>query len=41
MGTPRVLKAQEILFSNLDKQPIPLALISQYMPEQYTHVRSD
>ncbi|NMM40633.1 D-tagatose-bisphosphate aldolase, class II, non-catalytic subunit [Pseudoalteromonas arctica] len=33
--------AVEILFSNLQKQPIPLPLLSQYMPLQYLAVRNN
>ena len=36
---PRVSRALTILIKNLTKNPIPLALLSQYMPVQYQVVR--
>lgn len=37
---PEVLKAQDTLFNNLTVKEIPLSLISQFLPEQYTHIRT-
>ncbi len=34
-----VQAAQEKLFANLNSAPIPLPLLSQYMPRQFTAVR--
>jgi D-tagatose-1,6-bisphosphate aldolase subunit GatZ/KbaZ len=36
----RVKLALEKLYSNLAIKPLPLSLISQYMPEQYEEIRS-
>lgn len=36
---PAIAAAQERLFANLERQPIPLALISQYLPAVYPAVR--
>lgn len=37
---PHVTRAMHRLFENLDQMGIPLSLLSQYMPIQYTKVRS-
>ncbi len=37
---PRVAAAVETLLRNLDREGIPLALLSQYLPMQYQRVRS-
>ncbi len=34
-----VQKALDMLFQNLERTPIPLSLLSQYLPVQYQHVR--
>lgn len=36
---PEVVEAQKVLFKNLTENPIPLSLLSQFMPIQYTKVR--
>ena len=36
---PVVVRAEERLYSNLATQPIPLPLISQFLPDQYARVR--
>lgn len=40
LTNPEVNKALDTLLKNLDTYGIPLALLSQYMPKQYTRVRS-
>ena len=35
----KLRKAKDKLFSNLRKQPVPLSLLSQYLPEEYCRVR--
>ncbi|MEW5871502.1 MAG: class II D-tagatose-bisphosphate aldolase, non-catalytic subunit [Chloroflexota bacterium] len=37
---PQVRDALETLFKNLERYPAPLALLSQFMPEQYAHLRA-
>jgi D-tagatose-1,6-bisphosphate aldolase subunit GatZ/KbaZ len=37
---PLVREALTNLLSNLSGQPLPLSLLSQYLPEQYRHIRS-
>ena len=37
--TPAVQSALKILLDNLERNPIPLMLLSQYLPVQYTRVR--
>lgn len=39
-NTPETQQAFEGLMSNLGEKPLPLALLSQYLPEQYEKVRS-
>jgi D-tagatose-1,6-bisphosphate aldolase subunit GatZ/KbaZ len=36
---PEIARAQARLFANLDAAEIPLPLLSQYLPDQYTRVR--
>lgn len=36
---PEVVEAQKVLFKNLIENPIPLSLLSQFMPIQYIKVR--
>lgn len=36
---PEVVEAQKVLFKNLTENEIPLSLLSQFMPIQYTKVR--
>jgi D-tagatose-1,6-bisphosphate aldolase subunit GatZ/KbaZ len=36
---PEVQKAFSRLLENFSNQPLPLALLSQYLPTQYTHIR--
>ncbi|VFS45994.1 D-tagatose-1,6-bisphosphate aldolase subunit kbaZ [Budvicia aquatica] len=36
---PAIHRAQETLFSNLSRVEIPLPLLSQYLPEQFSAVR--
>jgi D-tagatose-1,6-bisphosphate aldolase subunit GatZ/KbaZ len=38
-NVPKVKKAVKILFENLKKKKIPLALVSQFMPIQYQRIR--
>lgn len=38
---PRVIKAQEKLFKNLSREPIPMTLLHQYMPLQYAKIRDE
>ncbi len=40
LTNPNVVDAAAHLLKNLDGESLPLALISQYMPRQYTRVRS-
>lgn len=40
IGKPKVAAAQEKLFDNLTKYPIPMNMLHQYMPIQYEKVRS-
>lgn len=40
LGEPKVLNAIHSLLGNLDRMGIPLALLSQYMPVQYTRVHA-
>ena len=40
IGAPKVAAAQEKLFDNLTKYPIPMNMLHQYMPIQYEKVRS-
>lgn len=40
IGEPKVAAAQEKLFDNLTKYPIPMNMLHQYMPIQYEKVRS-
>jgi len=40
IGDPKVVAAQEKLFANLEKYPIPMNMLHQYMPHQYEAVRS-
>ncbi|MCL2654866.1 MAG: class II D-tagatose-bisphosphate aldolase, non-catalytic subunit [Coriobacteriia bacterium] len=40
LSDPRVQAAQNLLLENLSRQSIPLPLLSQYLPQQYEHVRS-
>lgn len=40
LPAPRVSAALSTLLANLDREGIPLALLSQYMPRQYQRVRS-
>lgn len=37
---PQIQHAVEHLFANLARQPLPLPLLSQYLPEQYRRVRA-
>jgi D-tagatose-1,6-bisphosphate aldolase subunit GatZ/KbaZ len=37
---PVIQRAQQTLLTNLSEQPIPLTLISQYLPQHYQLVRS-
>ena len=39
MPEKNILDAQELMIANLDNVQIPLSLLSQYMPIQYTNVR--
>lgn len=36
---PAIQRAQAVLFSNLAERGLPLPLLSQYLPDQYTRVR--
>lgn len=36
-----VVDAVDVLINNINNAKIPLTLISQYMPEQYKHIRAD
>ena len=38
---PRICAAITTLFDNLSEQPIPLPLISQFLPEQYKEIRAN
>jgi D-tagatose-1,6-bisphosphate aldolase subunit GatZ/KbaZ len=40
-AVPEVQKAFSRLLSNFDNQPLPLALLSQYLPVQYSHIREN
>lgn len=40
IGDPKTVAAQEKLFQNLEKYPIPMNMLHQYMPVQYASVRS-
>lgn len=40
LTNPNVVKAVAHLLNNLDGEPLPLALVSQYLPRQYTRIRS-
>lgn len=40
LPTPKMIEAQRILFENL-KDGVPLGLLSQFMPIQYTKVREN
>ncbi len=40
IGEPQVADAQKKLFANLNKYPIPMNMLHQYMPIQYEKVRS-
>lgn len=40
IGDPKVTAAQEKLFANLEKYPIPMNMLHQYMPRQYEAVRN-
>lgn len=40
LTNPNVVKAVTHLLENLDGEPLPLALVSQYLPRQYTRIRS-
>lgn len=40
LPAPRVSAAVDTLLSNLDREGVPLALLSQYLPLQYRRVRS-
>jgi D-tagatose-1,6-bisphosphate aldolase subunit GatZ/KbaZ len=37
----KISAAQEVMFANLTRNPPPLALISQYLPEAYAAIRND
>jgi D-tagatose-1,6-bisphosphate aldolase subunit GatZ/KbaZ len=37
---PRVQKALKKLFTNLEEHPVPLTLLSQFLPQQYDRVRA-
>jgi len=39
-GVPEVERAMARLFSNLRAAPIPLSLLSQYLPQQYDRIRA-
>lgn len=39
MTDPRVEAAVDVLVHNINKAKVPLTLISQYMPDQYKHLR--
>lgn len=41
MSDSRVEEAVDILINNINNAKVPLTLISQYMPSQYTHLRSN
>lgn len=41
MSDRRVEEAVDILINNINNAKVPLTLISQYMPSQYTHLRSN
>lgn len=41
MADPRVDEAVDILVQNINNAKIPLTLISQYMPNQYIHLRKN
>ncbi len=36
---PAIQKAQAIMLSNLEREPVPLTLLSQYLPVQYAAIR--
>ena len=38
---PQIQKALNLLFENLSQRPVPLTLLSQYMPGQYHNVRAE
>ena len=38
---PQIRKALNLLLENLSQQPVPLTLLSQYMPRQYHNVRAE
>lgn len=40
LTNPNVVKAVAHLLSNLDGEPLPLALVSQYLPRQYSRIRA-
>ncbi len=40
IGGPELVAAQEKLFENLRKYPIPMNMLHQYMPLQYEKVRN-
>lgn len=40
IGDPKTVAAQEKLFRNLEKYPIPMNMLHQYMPVQYAAVRN-
>lgn len=40
LPAPRVAAAEAALLANLDREGIPLALLSQYLPRQYQRVRA-
>ena len=40
LNDPRVQAAQDRLLENLSRTPIPLPLLSQYLPRQYERVRA-
>lgn len=41
MTDPRVDEAVDLLIDNINNAKVPLTLISQYMPSQYTHLREN
>jgi D-tagatose-1,6-bisphosphate aldolase subunit GatZ/KbaZ len=36
---PAIQKAQAIMLSNLEREPVPLTLLSQYLPAHYAAIR--
>ena len=40
LNDPRVQAAESVLLENLSRQPVPLLLLSQYLPRQYERVRT-